>query len=283
MKAMDRLREKLVLITGASAGIGAACARRFAAEGSDVAIWARRADRLEKLRAELESGWDVAIHAAAVDVRDRKAVEGAVDRLCGKAGVPHILVNNAGLAAGLEPIQSGRPEDWDRMIDTNLKGLLWVTRTVLPRMIQAERGHVINLGSTAGHQVYPRGNVYNATKFAVRALTEAANLDVAGTPIRISSVDPGYVRTEFSLVRFHGDEERAESVYRGFRPLAPEDVADAVAWMAGLPEHANVAQLVLVPTAQRNVYVVDGSPDPEANGPPETGANDSSPPPPSRP
>lgn len=173
------------------------------------------------------------------------------------AGVPDVLPNNAGLARGFDRVQEADPADWDAMIDTNVKGLLNVTRAVLPRMIAAGRGHVINLGSTAGHEQYPRGNVYAATKFAVRALTEGINLDVAGTPIRVSSVSPGYVETEFSRVRFAGDEERARRVYEGFRPLSADGVADAVAYVAGAPEHVNVLELVLLPTAQRNVYVVD--------------------------
>ena len=154
-------------------------------------------------------------------------------------------------------IHEGDPDDWDRMIDTNLKGLLNVTRAVLPHMVARRRGHVVNIGSTAGHMTYPMGNVYNATKFGVRALTEGMNLDLAGTPIRVSAVDPGYVETEFSEVRFHGDKERAQGVYRGFRPLTGDDVADAIAYVVNLPEHVNIPDLVIVPTAQRNVYVVD--------------------------
>ena len=257
---MNRLVGKLALVTGASAGIGEACVRRFAAEGVDVAMWARRTDRLERLAEELAREHGVAVHRAEVDVRDRDAVAGAVDALIAGPGVPHILVNNAGLAAGLDRVQEGSFEDWDRMIDTNVRGLLNVTRLVLPAMIEAGRGHVINIGSTAGHQVYPKGNVYNATKYAVTALTEAINLDVAGTPIRVSSVDPGFVETEFSLVRFHGDADRASGVYQGFQPLSGDDVADAVTYIANLPPHANVLRMVLLPTAQRNVYVVDRAP-----------------------
>lgn len=254
---MNRIHGKLAVITGASAGIGAACARRLAAEGADVALWARREDRLRRMAEDLTREHGVAVHTAAVDVRDRGSVERAVDALLGTGGAPDILVNNAGLAAGLDPVQEGDFEDWDRMIDTNVKGLLTVTRLLLPSMIEADRGHVINIGSTAGYQVYPRGNVYNATKFAVRALTEAINLDLAGTRLRVSSVDPGFVETEFSMVRFHGDEGRADSVYQGFDPLTGDDVADAVAYIANLPAHVNAFRLVLVPTAQRNAYVVD--------------------------
>lgn len=256
---MNRIDGKLALVTGASAGIGAACARRLAAEGADVALWARREERLQRMAEDLAREHGVAVHTRAVDVRDRAAVKASVDALLGEVGVPAILVNNAGLASGLDPVQEGDFADWDRMIDTNLKGLLNVTRLLLPAMIDADRGHVINIGSTAGHQVYPRGNVYNATKFAVTALTEAINLDVAGTGIRVSSVDPGFVETEFSKVRFHGDEARADSVYEGFDPLTADDVADAVAYIANRPPHVNAFRLVLVPTAQRNAYVVDRS------------------------
>ncbi len=254
---LDRIRAKLVLVTGASAGIGEACARRLAAEGAELALWARRLERLEALADELSRKHGVDVHPARVDVRDRAVAEAAAEELTRLVGVPHVLVNNAGLALGTAPLQEGEPEDWDAMIDTNVKGLLYVSRAVLPRMIEAGRGHVVNIGSTAGHMTYPGGNVYAATKFAVRALTAGMNLDVSGTPIRVSSIDPGYVETEFSIVRFKGDRERAEDVYEGFRPLSPEDVADAVAYVVGAPEHVNVFDLVLLPTAQRNIYVVD--------------------------
>jgi 3-hydroxy acid dehydrogenase / malonic semialdehyde reductase len=254
---MNRIQGKLVLVTGASSGIGEACARRFAAEGADLALWARREDRLRRLAQDLAREHGVAVRLAAVDVRDREAVAAEVAASLEAVGPPHILLNNAGLAAGLDPLQSGDFDDWDRMIETNITGLLNVTRLLLPAMIDAGRGHVINIGSTAGLMVYPRGNVYAATKFAVRALSDGLNLDLAGTPLRVSSVDPGFVETEFSLVRFRGDEERAEGVYRGFQPLSGDDVADAVLYVANLPPHASVARLVLQPTAQRNVYVVD--------------------------
>ena len=258
---MNRIKGKLILITGASSGIGEACARRFAAEGADLGLWARRADRLERLAAELGPASRVSLSVAVVDVRDRAAVDRAAKGLVQAGRVPDVLINNAGLASGLSKVQEGDPEDWDRMIDTNLKGLLNVTRAVLPHMVARRRGHVVNIGSTAGHQTYPMGNVYNATKFGVRALTEGINLDVAGTPIRVSEVDPGFVETEFSEVRFHGDRERAKAVYQGFQPLTADDVADTIAYIVNLPEHVNILDLIIVPTAQRNVYVVDrGSP-----------------------
>ncbi|HEY6156860.1 MAG TPA: SDR family NAD(P)-dependent oxidoreductase [Gemmatimonadales bacterium] len=257
---MNRIKGKLILVTGASSGIGEACARRFAAEGAQLALWARRRARLEALARALEQQHRVAPQLAEVDVRDRTAVSQAAEALVAAGHVPDVLINNAGLASGLSKIHEGDPEDWDRMIDTNLKGLLNVTRALLPHMVARRRGHVVNIGSTAGHQTYPMGNVYNATKFGVRALTEGMNLDVAGTPIRVSAVDPGFVETEFSEVRFHGDRERAKAVYQGFQPLTADDVADTIAYIVNLPEHVNILDLILVPTAQRNVYVVDRSP-----------------------
>ena len=254
---MNRIKGKLILITGASSGIGEACARRFAAEGADLVLLARRADRLERLAADLGPASRVSLSVAVVDVRDRAAVDRAAKGLVQAGRVPDVLINNAGLASGLSKVQEGDPEDWDRMIDTNLKGLLNVTRAVLPHMVARRRGHVVNIGSTAGHQTYPMGNVYNATKFGVRALTEGMNLDVAGTPIRVSEVDPGFVETEFSEVRFHGDRERAKTVYQGFQPLTADDVADTIAYIVNLPEHVNILDLIIMPTAQRNVYVVD--------------------------
>ncbi len=253
---MNVLGGKTVLVTGASAGIGEACARRLAADGAELVLWARRIDRLARLADSIEREFGRHVHVAAVDVRDLAAVNEAASALLDAGAVPHALINNAGLAAGLDPIQSGDPDDWERMIDTNVKGLLWVTRALLPAMIEAGRGHIVNIGSTAGHLTYPRGNVYAATKFAVRALTEGINLDVAGTPIRVSSVDPGLVETEFSVVRFHGDSDRASKVYQGLRPLTGDDIADVVAWILSRPEHVNILDVVLMPTAQRNAYVV---------------------------
>ena len=183
---MSRIAGKLALVTGASAGIGLACARRFAADGAHLVLWARRADRLEREAEQLRRAHGVTVQTAAVDVRDRAQVENAVDTLVDGGAVPDILLNNAGLAAGLDKLQEGDPEDWDRMIDTNVKGLLYVSRAILPHMIRLGRGHVVNLGSLAGHQTYPKGNVYSATKYAVRALTEGMHLDLVGTPVRVS-------------------------------------------------------------------------------------------------
>ncbi|MGH7475821.1 MAG: SDR family NAD(P)-dependent oxidoreductase [Longimicrobiales bacterium] len=242
-----------VLVTGATAGIGEACARRFAAEGDRLVLWARRADRLERLARALPADEP---RVDVVDVRDRPAVEHAAAALERDGVEVDVLINNAGLSVGMDAVFEGAPEDWERMIDTNVKGLLWVTRALLPGMVARNRGHIVNLGSTAGHWVYPKGNVYNATKYAVRALTEAINVDLVGTAIRVTSIDPGFVETEFSLVRFKGDAERARSVYQGFQPLRPDDVADAVAYAVNAPPHVDVFQMILMPTAQRNPYVL---------------------------
>jgi len=245
------LRDRTVMITGASAGIGEACARAFAREGARLLLAARRADRLESLASSL----DVPVHAVALDVRDRDAVQTAV------AGLPEawraidVLVNNAGLSRGLEKVHEGDPDDWEEMIDTNVKGLLWVTRAVLPGMVARDRGHVINIGSVSGHDVYPGGAVYCGTKFAVHALTTGIRIDLAGTRVRCTTVDPGMVESEFSLVRFHGDAERAGAVYRNFPPLRPEDVAEAVVWSATRPAHVNVGEIILWPTDQKTVTI----------------------------
>lgn len=254
---MNELQGRWILVTGASAGIGEACARRFASAGADLILWARRSERLEGLAAELRQAFGVDVEARTVDVRDRELVIREAAALAASGRVPDVLLNNAGLASGLDPLHEGDYEDWDRMIDTNVKGLLNVTRELLPHMVARGTGHVVNIGSTAGHQVYPKGNVYNASKYAVKALTEGINLDVAGTNVRVSSVDPGFVHTEFSRVRFHGDDERAEDVYEGFQPLRAEDVADCVYFVITRPPHVNVFDMILLPTAQRNVYVLD--------------------------
>jgi serine 3-dehydrogenase len=255
----SRIRGKLALVTGASSGIGLSCARRFAEDGANLILWARRKDRLDRTAEELRDEYGVTVGVAAVDVRDRAAVNRAAAALAKDGQVPDILLNNAGLAAGLAKLHEGDPDDWDRMIDTNVKGLLNVSRAILPPMVKRGTGHVINIGSTAGHWVYPAGNVYNATKYAVVALTEGMSVDVAGTRVKISSVDPGHVGTEFAEVRFHGDKERVKKLYEGFRPLSPDDVADAVSYVANLPEQVNILDLIIVPAAQRSIGVIDRS------------------------
>jgi 3-hydroxy acid dehydrogenase/malonic semialdehyde reductase len=254
---MTGIRGKRIVITGASAGIGAACAHSLAAEGAQLILWARRIEALDRLADRLEAEHSKAVHVAAVDVRDRAAVQAAASAAIAADGAPHVLVNNAGLARGFAKLHEGDPADWDEMIDTNIKGLLNVTRAFLPAMVDAGRGHVVNIGSTAGHMTYPKGNVYASTKYAVRALTEGMSIDLVETPVRVSSVDPGFVETEFSIVRFRGDEDRAKQVYAGFQPLAAEDIAEAVRWVIAQPEHVTIADMVITPTAQRNIYVVN--------------------------
>lgn len=231
-----------VLITGATSGIGLATARLFHKAGARLALVGRREDRLEALRKEFPDALVV-----AWDVRDA----------AGLARVPtqdvDVLVNNAGLALGTEPIHEGNPDEWDVVLDTNVKGLLRLTRAVLPGMLRRGRGHVVNLGSTAGRLVYPGGAVYCASKFAVRAISEGIRMDVHGSGIRVTNVEPGLVETEFSDVRFRGDRERAAKVYQGYQPLAPEDVAETILWCVQRPPHVNVQELVLYPTAQATV------------------------------
>jgi serine 3-dehydrogenase len=253
---MNRIKGKRVLVTGASSGIGEACARRFAESGAELFLVARREDRLAGLKNKLETEHGVGVETAGLDVRDRTAVEEFCGAIGERWGVPDILINNAGLASGLSKFFEGDFEDWDKMMDTNVTGLLNVSRYITPLMIKANRGHIVNIGSIAGHMVYPGGNVYNATKFAVRAITEAMSVDLVGTPIRVSAIDPGAVETEFSVVRFHGDEDKAKAVYKGFKPLRGDDVAEAVIFVTNAPDHVNILDMVVMPTAQRNPYVL---------------------------
>ena len=253
---MNRIRGKTAVVTGATAGIGEACARRLADAGVRPVLVARRDDRLAAVAAEIAEATGARVLRHVLDVRDREGVAAFARRLEDDGVVVDILVNNAGLARGLDTLQDGCHEDWDEMIDTNLKGVLNLTRALLPGMVARDAGHVVNVGSVAGHLVYPRGNVYCATKHALRALTEAANLDLVETRVRMSSVDPGMVETEFSLVRYRGDEERAREVYRGTDPLTPEDVADAVHYVLNAPPRVNVLNMLVMPTVQRSPSVM---------------------------
>ncbi len=253
---MGRLRDRIVCVTGASAGIGAACARAFASEGSRVLAIARRIERLRSMESELLAAGAPAFHAVELDVRDPEAVAAAFDALPEDWRAIEILVANAGLSRGLSALHEGELGDWEEMIDTNVKGLLYVDRAVLPGMVDRGRGTVVHIGSIAGHDVYPGGNVYCATKHAVRALTASLRLDLNGTGVRVCSIDPGLVETEFSVVRFRGDQDRASAVYRGMTPLSPEDVAEAVLFAASRPDHVDVAELLLLPTDQASPTVV---------------------------
>ena len=247
---MVSLNGKTVLITGASSGIGAACAHAFAGLDARLLLAARRVERLEKLAPEIYAQHGVEVRTLQLDVRDQPAVEAAINNLPTAWAAVDILVNNAGLSRGLDKLHEGKLADWEEMIDTNVKGLLYVSRAVIPGMVARRRGHVINIGSIAGHQVYPSGNVYSATKHAVAALTQGMRMDLLGTDVRVSTVDPGMVETEFSQVRFRGDEVRAAKVYQGLTPLTPDDVADAVVYCATRPSHVNINEIIIMPTAQ---------------------------------
>jgi 3-hydroxy acid dehydrogenase/malonic semialdehyde reductase len=240
---------KKAVITGASSGIGRAVALKLAAQGVDLVLIARREDRLRELKAEI--GGSVRVEVKAMDIRDREAVSRFADSLENV----RVLINNAGLARGVDRVQDANTEDWEAMIDTNIKGLLYFTRALLPPMVRAGEGHVVNLGSVAGRWVYPGGAVYCATKFAVAALTEGLRMDLLGTGVRVTNIEPGMVETEFSEVRL-GDKERAKAVYRGMKPLTAADVAESVLWCLQRPAHVNVQELVLYPADQAAIQQV---------------------------
>ncbi|MDP4204763.1 MAG: SDR family oxidoreductase [Bacteroidota bacterium] len=242
--------EKTVLITGATAGIGQACAKIFASNKYKLILTGRRSERLESLKNELQQQYQVEIITLNFDVRDKNQVETAIDSLPETWKAIDILINNAGLAAGLDPIQSGDIDDWERMIDTNLKGLLYMSRKVSPLMTARKSGHIINISSIAGKEVYPNGNVYCATKHAVSALTRGMRIDLLPYGIKVSAICPGMVETEFSVVRFHGDEDKAGKVYDGLTPLSAMDIAETIYFMATRPAHVNLDDVVIMPTAQ---------------------------------
>jgi len=216
----------------------------------------RRADRLDQLAGEVSAEFGVPVHSFPLDVRDLAGVNAAVAALPADWASVDVLVNNAGLSRGLDKLHEGKISDWEEMIDTNVKGLLYVSRAVIPGMVARGRGHIINIGSIAGHELYPGGNVYCATKFAVNALSRGLRLDLNGTPLRVSTVDPGMVETEFSLVRFHGDGPRASNVYKGLQALTPDDIAEAVVFCAAQPPHVNISEMIIMPTAQASPTMV---------------------------
>lgn len=244
------LERKTVLITGTTSGIGEACARIFAKNGFNLIITGRRKDRLEKLEKELNSL--AKVFCLCFDVRKFDDVEKAISSLPENWKKIDILINNAGLASGLSTIQDGNLDDWETMIDTNIKGLLYVSKMVMPMMIERKTGHIINIGSIAGKEAYARGNVYCASKHAVDALTKSMRIDLLPYNIKVSSVCPGAVETEFSLVRFKGDAERANQTYKGFTPLVAEDIAETIFWIASRPPHVNINDILIMPTAQAN-------------------------------
>lgn len=237
------------MITGASSGIGKACAAMLARNGYDLIVTGRRKERLENLANKLENN-NVSVKILTFDVRNRKEAQDAMDSLPGEWKKTDLLINNAGLAAGADPIQEGDWDDWEQMIDTNLKGLLTVSQLVIPGMIRQKSGHIINVSSIAGSEVYANGNVYCASKHAVHALTKGMRIDLLAHNIKVGSISPGMVETEFSIVRYHGDQEKADKVYEGLTPLYANDVADAVEFMVTRPAHVNVNDMLLMPTAQ---------------------------------
>jgi len=251
---------KVVFITGASSGIGAACAALFAHAGARLLLAARRTDRLQELAVDLAAAGAGQVHTMALDVGNNQQVQAAIAALPEPWRSIDVLINNAGLSRGLEKLHEGHIDDWEEMIDTNVKGLLYVSRAVVPGMVQRGVGHIVNIGSVAGHMTYPKGSVYCATKAAEKSITEGMRQDLLGTPVRVTSVDPGMVETEFSKVRFHGDEDRAAKVYQGITPLQPEDVADAILWAVTRPAHVNIDQVLLTSIDQANSVLFNRQP-----------------------
>jgi NADP-dependent 3-hydroxy acid dehydrogenase YdfG len=250
------LKGKTVLVTGASSGIGAATAMEFARQGARLLLCARRMEKLQAMEGALLDAGAADVYSFALDVRDREAVAAALAGLPAGWAEIDILVNNAGLSRGLTKLYEDEIENWEEMIDTNVKGLLYVTRAVVPGMVQRGHGHVFNLGSIAGYGAYPNGAVYCATKAAERVLSDGLRIDLNGTPVRVTSIDPGMVETDFSRVRFRGDVERAAKTYANIEPLQAEDIADAIVWAAGRPAHVCVQTILLTPTAQASAYVL---------------------------
>ncbi|WP_424003401.1 SDR family NAD(P)-dependent oxidoreductase [Maribacter sp. IgM3_T14_3] len=246
---------KTAFITGATSGIGKSTAIHFALNGINLVLCGRRQDRLDALKEEL--GKEVQVYTLNFDIRNKESVQEAVDSLPKEFSQIDILINNAGNAHGMDTIQDGNTDDWDAMLDINVKGLLYVSKAIIPQMVARKSGHIINIGSTAGKEVYPKGNVYCASKHAVDAINQGMRIDLNGTGVRVGAVNPGLVETEFSNVRFKGDEDRAENVYKGFQPLKPEDIADIIYFVITRPYHVNIADLVVMPTAQASSTIVD--------------------------
>jgi len=245
------MKDKIIVITGASSGIGWATAEAFSQEGAKLILCGRRKEKLELLASKLNSKTLI----LTFDVRDRKAVFEALENLPEDWKNIDVLINNAGNAHGLDPVQTANLEDWDAMIDGNVKGLMYVTKALLPQMIESKKGHIINLGSIAGKEVYPNGSVYCSSKFAVDAFTQGLRIDLNKDGIKVGAIHPGLVQTEFSEIRFKGDQKRAAKVYEGIDALTAKNVADAILYMTKAPLHVNVADLVLLPTRQANAYI----------------------------
>jgi NADP-dependent 3-hydroxy acid dehydrogenase YdfG len=256
-KSSTRLKDAIVLITGASSGIGEATAYAFAAEGARLLLAARRLEKMQQAIPCLRAAGAADVHVVALDVSNSSEVARVIGELPESWQAIDILVNNAGLSRGLDKVHQGHIEDWDEMIDTNVKGLLYVTRAVVPGMVERGRGHVINLGSTAGEITYPGGAVYCASKAAERAINDGLREDLLGTPIRVTTVDPGMVETDFSSIRFRGDAARAAKVYAGLTPLTPQDVAETIVWTASRPAHVNIARVLLTSIDQANSLLIN--------------------------
>jgi 3-hydroxy acid dehydrogenase / malonic semialdehyde reductase len=252
----EMIKNKIVFISGASSGLGEAMARSFAKEGAVLLLCARSIEKLESLKSELEKDYGVKVYIYKLDVRDRKSVDEVFDSLPEEIKNIDILVNNAGLALGLEKLQEGSLDDFDTMIDTNIKGLLYLTRKIVPIMVENQRGQVINIGSVAGVQAYPNGAVYCASKAAVKFISDGLRMDVVHTPIRVTNIQPGMVETNFSLVRFHGDEDKASKVYDGIQALTAEDIANVVLYTASVPDHVQICEVTVTPTNQASGTVV---------------------------
>jgi 3-hydroxy acid dehydrogenase/malonic semialdehyde reductase len=250
------MENKIALITGATSGIGKACALLLAKEGCDIIITGRRKERLFELRDEITKKYKQKCLALTFDIRQHNQVKKALAGLDSYWKNVDILINNAGLASGFNKLHEGDVDDWEKMIDTNIKGLLYITREIVPRMVKRGHGDVVNIGSIAGREAYPNGNVYCGTKHAVDAITKGLRMDLIDTPIRISTVDPGLVETEFSIIRFHGDKEKAKNVYKGMKPLVAEDIADAVLYIVTRPPHVQIGEILILPTAQRSATLV---------------------------
>ncbi len=240
----------LVLITGATSGIGKSTAELFAKNGHDLIVTGRREERLKELKTQLETTNKIKVTTLCFDIRELSQVENAIAHLSVENKKIDVLVNNAGLAAGLSAIQNGNIDHWERMIDTNIKGLLYISRAVSNLMIENKKGHIINIGSIAGKEVYANGNVYCATKHAVDALSKSMRIDLLANSIKVTAINPGMVETEFSIVRFDGDEDKAKKVYAGLQPLKPEDIAETIYWVANRPPHVNINDIIIMPTVQ---------------------------------
>lgn len=244
------MKANIVFITGASSGIGEGCARKFASQGWDLILNARNEKKLEELKKELETAFDIQVYVLPFDVRDRKQAAASLASLPEAWKAIDVLINNAGLVIGVDKEFEGNPDEWDVMIDTNVKGLLSMTRLVVPGMLERERGHIINIGSIAGEAAYPGGSVYCATKAAVKALSDGLRIDLVDTPLRVTNIKPGMVETNFSVVRYRGDKQAADNFYKGIRPLTGDDIAETVYFAASAPEHIQIAEVLLMPTYQ---------------------------------